>query len=241
MLDDALSFTNVGTWNSTLNEEYLTFAPIAGKVLRYRFTPIALGTKVSEVAFSSAVPTAQLRTSMTTTTSATDSIIIPGSPANTYVVELFVRGSFELNTYKDGVQKGYTYAYGSPVNASNTMQVLLTVSNPWLIEKGQFYLNAGTVGSYSVPVAYRLRMLVVGGCTLTLSMSKPDASVIYPLDQGGGKPLLQDITAVANGEVCQVDLINTLTADVTFNKNGNVRNFLWSAFEDYIAGYGATK
>lgn len=38
-LSDSVSYTNVGTWTTTLPENALTFAAKAGRVLRYRFTP----------------------------------------------------------------------------------------------------------------------------------------------------------------------------------------------------------
>jgi hypothetical protein len=39
-IDDAVSYTVVGTWTESLAQRMLTFAPKAGKVLRYRFKPV---------------------------------------------------------------------------------------------------------------------------------------------------------------------------------------------------------
>ena len=39
-IDDAVSYTVVGTWTTSLAQRMLTFAPMAGKVLRYRFKPV---------------------------------------------------------------------------------------------------------------------------------------------------------------------------------------------------------
>jgi hypothetical protein len=39
-LDDEITWTTVGVWTKTLPEKMLTFAPVVGKILRYRFEPV---------------------------------------------------------------------------------------------------------------------------------------------------------------------------------------------------------
>ena len=39
-IDDTVNYVHVGTWTKNLAERVLTFAPIVGRILRYRFTPI---------------------------------------------------------------------------------------------------------------------------------------------------------------------------------------------------------
>ena len=39
-IDDTVTYTVVGTWTTSLAQRMLTFAPMAGKVLRYRFKPV---------------------------------------------------------------------------------------------------------------------------------------------------------------------------------------------------------
>lgn len=237
-IDDLVTYTNVGTWLPTLKEEYLTFAPVVGKVLRYRFTSVGHGTPVIIKKAAQTITGFSLRCNVTDLNSQTAFVTINGYPDTLYPLDLYVRGSFEFHRYSGGVNTGYVNAEGTPaVEDADRMIVQLVVAGT-----GTYYLNriASAPEAYSTFVKYRLALLVYGGSIITLSMGKTTPIALYSLDVGGGTPKASEITGIV-GEYCQIDLVNTLTTDINMSFNGNTRNFIWSAFEENVQIHGATR
>lgn len=238
--DSSVSYTSMGTWTSTIAQERLTFKTQAGKVLRYKFVPTATGSSIGTVWYTSIISDFDLRTDYTVVgTPATDTLVIDGDPNETYVLEVYIRGGFEFHRYTGGTTSGYVNTGGAP-NASDGDRTIvkLEISSP----ATELYLNAVATapGAFSTFVAYRARITVKGGATLTLSMYKDAGVALYKNDAGGALPEVDEVTGV-DGEFCQINFISTNATDIMLTKGGNVRNFLFTGFEDNILNFEAIK
>ena len=166
----------------------------------------------------------------------TKSVVIGGDPSVFYTLSVRVRGSVERMAYEGGVQSGPFVTGGTPKPFPNTI-VKLVVNTP----AQTYYLNNGVAPTdYSIALDYYANIVVAGGATLTLSLSRGDHD-LHKEDQGGG--VVQTSVNAIDGEYVQLDFVNTLEGDVTERRaqDGTCRGWVFSGYEENVLANKAEK
>lgn len=102
--------------------------------------------------------------------SATNTLLVPGTPGTPYTATIRVRGVVSLSTYTGGSRSG-NFQTGGVVSDITQEKVTLTLSGDSTV----YYLNASSSETkYNVAMDYTVEIPVVGGATLTVEIDNQD-------------------------------------------------------------------